>query len=175
MTINNRPFYKLCIVAILAAFYLLLILLSGCYTAHKADKQINKALAHYPGKVAAIARTAFPCTTTQQDTTIAYIDTIIQADCPDNSYFTIHDTLLTKVVKTNTVKVPVKLPQKVITILQKVEDSAKIYLLSGQLSEMTMNRDNETTRANKANKWLLCVIILLLVSIVGNYLQFKRK
>src|SRR4051812_37882191 len=39
------------------------LLLSSCYSQKKATEQTSKALDKYPGVVAAIARTAFPCIT----------------------------------------------------------------------------------------------------------------
>ena len=41
-------------------YLLIILLLTGCYNAKKAQKHVNKALLEYPDKVATIARDAFP-------------------------------------------------------------------------------------------------------------------
>src|SRR6185436_7499790 len=48
---------------------ILIILLAGCYTQKKAERDTSKALERYPEVVAKIARDSFPCINTGADTT----------------------------------------------------------------------------------------------------------
>jgi hypothetical protein len=86
------------------------------------------------------------------------------------------------VTQNKVVKVPVYLPIKTITVIQKVEDSAKIF----QLNDALLTSTNETANANdsiekleakvaKKNKYLLYLLIALLASVGVNYIKFKRK
>ncbi|MCL5459684.1 hypothetical protein M3M33_13700, partial [Loigolactobacillus coryniformis] len=88
-------------------------------------------------KVAEITRAEFPCTTTKADTVISTKDSLIWIDCPDNTVVTAADytgpDTVTRIIRlpgsVKTVRVPVTLPVKTVTIVQKVEDSATIYTL----------------------------------------------
>jgi hypothetical protein len=86
------------------------------------------------------------------------------------------------VTQNKVVKVPVYLPIKTITVIQKVEDSSKMFVLNDVLQAV----ENETAILNddvkkleakvaKKNKYLLYLLIALLASLGVNYLQFKRK
>ena len=168
-------------VGIMLILLAILFSLGGCYTQRKATEQTQKALIKYPGVVAKVARAAFPCTTTKADTIITTQDSLIYIDCPDNTVITAADytgpDTVTKVIRlpgqVRTVRVPVTLPVKTVTIVQKVEDSAKIYIL--QAATLRLQADNDKLRGkvankNKALKW---IIIVLLVSLGLNFIQFK--
>ena len=157
------------------------IALSGCYTPSKAAKQIDHAIDKYPKIAAQRTRAYFPCITTGSDTLIFTKDSLILVDCPDPvqpaDYF--HDTInLTKivkseVVKTKVVKVPVHLPVQYVTITKKVEDSAKIFILTAEtdrLKAYSAKVDAKLIKRNWLIKWL---IIALIVSVLLNYFQFK--
>lgn len=182
-----------------AAGLLLLILLvaivsafTGCskYTEQVAENQSKKALVYHPKVIAKIARDAFPCIDKKVDTVITQKDSLIYIDCPDVSNGTATDyagvdtiyKTVTKVTPGKTVKVPVYLPVKTITIEKKIEDSAKI----NQLNEALMQSVNETAKANdtiekleakvtKKNKYLLWGLIIILILAGANYLQFISK
>lgn len=182
-----------------AAALLLLILLvaivsafTGCskYTEQVAENQSKKALVYHPKVIAKIARDAFPCIDKKVDTVITQKDSLIYIDCPDVSNGTATDyagvdtiyKTVTKVTPGKTVKVPVYLPVKTITIEKKIEDSAKI----NQLNEALMQSVNETAKANdtiekleakvtKKNKYLLWGLIIILILAGANYLQFISK
>lgn len=157
------------------------VILSGCYTPNKAAKQIDHAIDKYPKIAAERTRAHFPCTTTSADTLIFTKDSIVWVDCPDNTpapandFF--HDTItLTKTVNKEvlkTIKVPVQLPVKYITITKKVEDSAKIFILTAKtdrLKAYSAKVDAKLIKRNWLIKWL---IIALIVSVLFNYFQFK--
>ena len=178
-------------ILLLLVVIIFLTLLTSCnkYTLPKAEYQVNKAYLTYPPMVAAKTRDWFPCIVNKRDTIITYVDSIIYVDCPSvvngtaNEYIGSDTVYIDKIVTQNkVVKVPVYLPIKTITIIQKVEDSAKIF----ELNDALLNSTNETANANdgiekleakvaKKNKYLLYLLIALLESLGVNYLQFKRK
>jgi hypothetical protein len=184
---------KRLIVAILflSVVIIFLALLTGCskYTLPKAEYQVNKAYLTYTPMVATKTRDWFPCIVNKKDTIITYVDSLIYIDCPSvvngtkDEYISSDTVYIKQIVTQNkVVKVPVYLPIKTVTVIQKVEDSAKIF----QLNDALLNSTNETANANdsiekleakvaKKNKYLLYLLIVLLASLGVNYLQFKRK
>lgn len=112
--------------------------LTGCYTAKKAEQQVNKANDHFPGVVAKLARDKYPCTDLlRPDTAILYRDTLVYIDCPDSIPATFEvvrrDTINNLVTKT--VRVPVNLPIRERIITKWYEDSAKL-----KLAQIALNR-----------------------------------
>ena len=184
---------KRLIIAILflSVVIIFLTLLTSCskYTLPMAEKEVNKAYLTYPPMVAGKTRDWFPCIVNKRDTIISYVDSIIYVDCPSifngtaNEYISSDTVYIDKIVTQNkVVKVPVYLPIKTITVIQKIEDSAKIF----QLNDALLTSTNETANANdsiekleakvaKKNKYLLYLLIALLASLGVNYIQFKRK
>ena len=184
---------KRLIIAILflSVVIIFLTLLTSCskYTLPMAEKEVNKAYLTYPPMVAGKTRDWFPCIVNKTDTIITYVDSLIYIDCPSvvngnaNEYISSDTVYINKIVTHNkVVKVPVYLPIKTITIIQKIEDSAKIF----ELTDALLTSTNETANANddikeleakvaKKNKFLLYLLIALLASLGINYLQFKRK
>lgn len=134
-------------------YILIILLLTGCYNAKKAQKQVNKALLEYPDKVATIARDAFPCITTASDT-VTVTDTLLDfIDCPEApgpEY--IRDTVVVSGVKTVFVKVPGKVQVKTVTVTQRIEDSAKIKLLTSAISERDATISDQGATIKKQGK-----------------------
>lgn len=175
----------------LSVIIIFLSLLTSCskYTLPKAEYQVNKAYLTYPPMVAGKTRDWFPCTVNKKDTIITYVDSLIYIDCPSvvngnaTEYINSDTVYINKIVTQNkVVKVPHYIPIKTITVVQKVEDSAKIF----QLNDALLTSFYETSKANdsiekleakvaKKNKYLLYLLIALLASLGVNYLQFKRK
>ena len=154
-------------------YLLILLLLSGCYNAKKAQKQVNKALLEYPDKVAEIARNEFPCITTASDT-VTVTDTLLDfIDCPETPgpEFT-RDTVIVSGVKTVYVKVPGKVQVKTVTVTQRIEDSAKIKLLHSAIADRDatitaqgqtiVRQDKKIARKNKEN-WIWRIIASVLI------------
>ena len=105
--------------------------LAGCYTAKKAEQQVNKADSKFPEVVAKLARDKYPCTDLlKPDTAILYKDTTVYIDCPDSIQATYEvvrtDTVNNTVVRTVRVPVNIQLPGR--TITRWYEDSAKLKL-----------------------------------------------
>jgi hypothetical protein len=134
-------------------YILALLLLTGCYNAKKAQKQVNKALLEYPDKVATIARDAFPCITTASDT-VTVTDTLFDfIDCPEApgpEY--VRDTVVISGIKTVTVKVPGKTQVKTVTVTQRIEDSAKIKLLTSAIADRDQQIDENKSEIKKQDK-----------------------
>jgi hypothetical protein len=172
-----------------AIFYFLLlltsvILLNSCKT---AEKLYDKAKMKDKAKVADMARKDFPCIVTAADTTYR-IDTlvdIVEVLCPDPTVRV--DSFETSVPVY--VKVPVKQAVKTLTIVQKVKDSAEIFLLLNNfdierriLEDSVSIKNKEisklTDKVDKKNKWLKIFGIssLLLAVILGLliYLNIRK-
>lgn len=155
-------------------YLIFIILLSGCYNAKKAQKQVNKALLEYPDKVATIARDAFPCITVASDT-VTVTDTLLDfIDCPEApgpEY--IRDTVMIDNIQTITVKVPGKTQIKTVTVTQRVEDSAKIKLLSSAIADRDATISDQGATIKKQGKkisrknkelWIWRIIALVLTA-----------
>jgi len=150
---KNYPLsFTICVTGSVALFYFI-ILLSGCYNAKKAQKQVNKALLEYPDKVATIARGAFPCITVASDT-VTVTDTLLDfIDCPEapgKEY--VRDTVWNENVRTVTVKVPGKVQVKTVTVTQRIEDSAKIKLLNSAISDRDATIAGQAATIKKQSK-----------------------
>lgn len=122
--------------------------LTGCYTAKKAEQQVNKANDKYPDVVAKLARDKYPCTDLlKPDTAVLYRDTTVYIDCPDSIPTTFEvvrrDTVNNTVVKT--VRVPVTLPVKTVYIDRWFEDSAKLKLMASQVA--SVQKENQKLQA----------------------------
>lgn len=185
-------------------YIILLFLLSGCYTQKKATEQTQKALIKYPGVVADIARTAFPCVTTASDTVITTQDSIVYIECPDNGNGTaedyLKDSLEWEAIKSRinksqlamgdnkpapplniigqprkVIRVPVTLPVRTITVTTKVEDSAKIFLITAELNKAKTDNEKLQGKVERRGKLLLWLVIALAVSLFLNYIQFKKN
>ena len=188
------------IISVGIMFILLAILasLGGCTT---AEKLTYKAISKDKAKVAEITRAEFPCTTTKADTVISTKDSLIWVECPDNGNGTgedyLRDSLEWEAIKIRinksqlgmgdtklqpplhivgkTVRVPVTLPVKTVTIVQKVEDSAKIYVLQAATLKLQADNDKLRGKVHSRNTWLKWLVIALLISAGLNFIQFKRK
>lgn len=120
--------------------YLIPILLfTSCYTAKKAEQQVNKADSKFPEVVAKLARDKYPCTDLlKPDTAILYKDTTVYIDCPDSiptTYEVVRtDTVNNTVVRTVRVPVNIQLPGR--TITRWYEDSAKLKLAAVQYNRV---------------------------------------
>lgn len=179
-------------IMLLLMLFAMLMGVTSCnkYTPQIAEEQVTKAYVKYTPMVAKKTRGWFPCIDKKVDTVITQKDSLIYIDCPDVSNGTATDyagvdtiyKTVTKVTPGKTVKVPVYLPVKTITIEKKIEDSAKIK----QLNDALMQSVNETAKANdtiekleakvtKKNKYLLWGLIIIIALAALNYLQFINK
>lgn len=153
-------------------------ILSSCYSANKAIKQVDKALAKYPFIVAKIAQDSFPCNTIRIDTLISVYDTTVLVDCPDLPNYDLSriDTfLLTK-------KVLVRLPVKTVFVTKIVESTARLVLINVQLDsahnlirELQKDEKQLTIEAKRKNKliwWLIAFVVGMSIPYLIKF--FKR-
>ena len=155
---------------------LALILLISCNPSRKLDK-LN---AKHPELLAKFCIDTFPCVTTKIDTVTRVEYDFIEVQCPgiDNVK---NDTFW--ITNTKTIKGPgvIVTQQQYNTITKIIKDSAAIK--SCELSVLELNKKlaeiNEKNRklenkVNTKNRWIMWLIIALLVTIMGNIIQFKK-
>ena len=153
-----------------------LILLISCNPSRKLDK-LN---AKHPELLAKFCIDTFPCVTTKIDTVTRVEYDFIEVQCPgiDNVK---NDTFW--ITNTKTIKGPgvIVTQQQYNTITKIIKDSAAIK--SCELSVLELNKKlaeiNEKNRklenkVNTKNRWIMWLIIALLVTIMGNIIQFKK-
>lgn len=161
---------------------LLTISLFGCYTPNKSQKALNKAYKRYPSEVATFTREKIPCIVTDADTVYQY-DTsydFIEVLCPDQEDKVKDTTYLTKNVKyvlqQSKYKI-IAMPQKTktITITQKIEDSAKILIMATDNKNCADKVQKLSNKIIRKNAWIISFLILLLISLFFNFLQFTGR
>lgn len=158
---------------------LLTISLFGCYTPEKANKALNKAYNKQKTEVAKFTRDKFPCIVTASDTIYNTEYDFVEIECPDQQDGVKDTVYLTKNDKTKIVQKTkdktIALPQKTITIIQKIEDSAKINILTASSKDCADKVDKLTHKVTKRNYWILSLLILLLISLFFNFMQFTGR
>ena len=163
----NIDFWKVVLFYIFLSIAVTIILMS-CNTEKKLTAKAETFTTKYPKKALPFFRDKFPCIETKSDTTIFTSDTTIYIDCPDTipaaEYFTFHDTLVRNVYHPGkTIKVPVTLPQKIVTIETRVKDSSEVKEVMIYLDDAIKRADNYAAKNNHKGK----VIIWLIVFLVG--------
>ena len=157
---NSAKFMsKLCIV---------LILLSGCYSAKKAEKQLNKAIDEYPEVAAKVTRNNFPCIEKPVSTVTDTVYSLIELECPEiptPGVVTKRDTLWRdKPVKLQPGRQVVYLPSEKVKETIKIEDSAKVLIAYAERDKAREYLRDTEAKAERRGKWNLWLIIALLLS-----------
>lgn len=176
---NNKIFYF-----ILAA--LCIIMLAGCLTPKKADKQLAKVMQKFPKKIPQICIDSFPCITIQSDTTLQLGDSMLLfLDCPDNPApngtaedYAIWDTATSKPATRNpqpgtkkTYRVQVKVPVYKWYITRYIEDTRKIKIVQTE-------RDQLQKKLTKKTTWIRIIATIAGVFILlclGLFFFFVKK
>lgn len=153
----------------------LLILIASCTT---AEKLTYKAIGKDRAKVAEITRKEWPCVTTTADTTYRTdtVTDIITVQCPDTISYRVDSFETVTAVRVPVyVKVPMQREVKNIKVVQKVEDSAKIFAMQDHATRLQADNakvqaeaDKYQSARNKWRKWFF-----MLAGIVGLYIAFK--
>lgn len=147
-------------------------MMSSCYTANKAEKDINKAYENYPETVAAFARDKFPCKETGIDTIVKTEYDFIEVRCPDQPEPTqVIDTLyLTKPSRPKTYILYkdkfVGIPTTTKVITKIVRDSSCEILLKKSGGQLQKYVD----KSEKQSDWIKWLLIALGISFIGNIL-----
>ena len=157
--------------------YLFLIFLVGCYSARKAENQVNKAIEKHPETVLPIFRGKYPCQIIHVDTSYTLTDTIINVDCPDAQYFEIHDTTVLIKTKTQTVTKRIQLPVQMIT--KTIKDSSFEYEYQIKLNQYKVVNELKDQQINelkgKTSKRTWLAISFLLALIISILLRFIKR
>lgn len=147
----------------------ILFVLSGCMTSHKAVKKLNKIYNKKPVVVADFTRTKFPCITTSIDTLVDTAYDFIEVECPEQAAGKI-DTLYitkngTKEIKVLTKEKIVALPQKTVTITKYIKDGADIFIKQNEIDALKHKLDKKST-------WMFYMWILIIILLLANIFQF---
>ena len=162
-----------------------MVLLFSCNTEKKLTAKAETFTTKFPKKALPYFRDKFPCIETSADTTIFTTDTTIYVDCPDTvkaaEYFTIHDTVKiygkTIIRDGKTIKVPVTLPQKIVTVTKTVEDSSKVKELIYHLQDVVKEREKYKDKNNHKGRviiWLIVAVAGLLVPYIIKAIKFFK-
>ena len=161
--------------------YLCLALsLCGCYTPHKALKELNKANDLQPKVVADYVGEHFPCkiksdSIVKTDTLYQYIDVVCPiVDSLTKGGDTIYLDKIKVVNKTKIVKQVVGIPSKSVTITKYYEDSAKIKSLTLANSQTQASLTKCQGEKEKKSEWIKWLIICLCLSILLNIIQVRK-
>lgn len=123
---------------------LVAILLLGCFTPRKADKQLDKIQDNYPELLAAFCDTTYPVKTeTKTDTLIEY--DWLEIPCPDNEYIAGTDTVYRPQypsIGKKTVTVKVRVPVYRYYITKTVESTAKLQVCKSEVEKAKSKRES---------------------------------
>ena len=169
-------------------YLILIILLSGCYTAKKADRQMNKAYVYHKALTAQKFSEWFPCETLQIDSSdkIEYIyktDTLLKYILRESEPINriLRDTIVRYYNGCDSLKKELKrakgliehltyeIQLKPIVYYKTIVDSARNVSLQNQL-----NQANEELKKRNKNYvmslwWIIGLMIALLLSILLNF------
>lgn len=169
---------------------LLLLVLTGCYTAGKADKQVSKALSYYPVPTIAKVRLLAPCITLGVKYITDSADFKIWQDSIGkvNDFYEnliagiepFHDTVTNKLPcdnyqlqkKIDYLRMQVRDLNGAVknikpvhdTVIKEIEDFAKVIEIDAKLSDVVKKKDELQQQKDKAetgrSRWRLWFIIL---------------
>lgn len=152
---------------------LLCVIIVGCYTQKTALRHLQKAKLKQPGITAQFAAEQYPPAVVSSDTIIR-IDTgyifqpVYNTDTIQLTNFDKSDSVKIKIVKVDKIKVVTK----VVTVTNKIIDSAKVSDLLYQLNQCKADKQHTNDRNNKIIFWLLIVLcIVLLLNLIKYMLK----
>ena len=160
--------------------YLLLLLLVGCYSVKKAEKDINKIQQKHPEVLAKKSAELFPIRHyTDSSKFVKYIDSI--NEIIDSQIVTLTDTIY-DTINCNKVKKELKNSYKFIkglqenlnnipVIVEKVEDSAKIFLCQSEYSKLVIDRDKYRKRCELFKTFMIWILVCLILSLIGHIIK----
>ena len=165
----------------------ILLLLSGCYTAKKADQQVTKAQLYHPEVVAKKAALWYPCKplSTGIDSS-EYKEWLLQMEELNNFYASIipDSVQIYQVVKDTILVEKIKQVQKEIIMLKSsppviktitLIDSAGNYNKQQNIDRLQKAYNDEDKKNGDLKEVLLWLVIALAVSVIINIIQAKFK
>lgn len=159
-------------------YLVLIVLLTGCMTAEKAKRKLNKIENDYPELVSEICAVEYPCIPRKADTIEKVYYDFIEVECPDGQIpVTSRDSTDTVyIIKYNERRVTkeVRIPCESKVITQYLEDTAKVADLRNRLAESDKAYQKAQKKAEKAARfnWILALILALLI--LALYLRRKK-
>jgi hypothetical protein len=155
---------------------LLLLSIAGCYTAKKADKDINKAYDKFPVVVDKFCQTKFPCITLSADTINLFDTSYSYLPCPEMPILI--DTIINDSIQKVKIYVPKKVISKIVItkiIEKRIKDSAEIFSYQVKLDSSNKEKDKWIEKNEKKSNVIKWLFIILFISIVINYILIIRK
>jgi predicted nucleic acid-binding Zn ribbon protein len=162
--------------------YLIPLLIAVTTLSCNPSRKLDKLNEKHPELLAKFCKDTFPCVNSKIDTITNVEYDFIELQCPGYEPGNI-DTIWLTHNKTQFVTGPtiVASEYKINTITKTIKDSAAIR--SCELELITCNNKcNDLLEQNRKlqnkvtakNRWIMWLIIALLLSIIGNILQFKK-
>jgi hypothetical protein len=154
---------------------LLLLSITGCYTAKKAEKNINKIYDKYPAVVDKFCQDKFPCITLSADTVNVSDTSYSYLPCPEVPILI--DTIINDSIRKIKIYVPKKVISKIIItkiIEKRIKDSAEIFSCQVKLDSCNKEKDKWIEKNEKKSNIIKWLFVLLIISIIINCLKFKR-
>lgn len=162
--------------------YIFLLLLVGCYTAKKAEKDINKIQEKHPQVLAKKAASLYPIK--YHIDSSEFVNYLEQINIKIDSMLvkdTIIDTIkfypsCEKVKKElrNSYKFIKGLQQTLNNIPQVIEyreDSAKIYLCQSEYNKLSKDRDKYRNRYELFKTICIWILVFLILSLIGHIIK----
>lgn len=175
---------------------LLIVMISGCYSVQKAEKEINKAQVNYPALVAKKSLEFYPCTYKVITDTFdvvkwrLQVDSIIKTDTIYLNEITLKECVDLAAIKKVNDRLRADISNKGILIsnLRKainqvpvvyktviVKDSAASYLLEKDLTAAKGSLDKTKEKVVERNNNIMLLLIILFFSLLVNLLQWKFR
>jgi hypothetical protein len=160
--------------------YLLLLLLVGCYSVKKAERDIDKIQRKHPEVLAKKSVLLYPVRQyTDSVKFVKYIDSI--NEIIDSHIVTIADTIF-DTINCNKVKKELRNSYAFIKglqdnlnnipyVVERVEDSAKIYLCQSEYSKLSVDRDKYRKRCELFKTLMIWILVLLILSLIGHIIK----
>lgn len=162
--------------------YIFLLLLVGCYTAKKAEKDINKIQRKHPEVLAKKATLLFP--TIRKTDSSEFVNYLEQINVKiDSQLVKINDTVIHN-INPECVKIKKELRNsyKFIKGLQETmnnipqvieyrEDSAKIYLCQSEYNKLSKDRDKYRNKCEFFKTLCIWILVFLILSLIGHIIK----
>lgn len=162
-------------------YLVLLVLLTGCMTAEKAKRNLDKIENEYPELISEICAVEYPCIPRKADTVLRTEYDFIEVECPDGQLpLTSKDSTDTiYIIKYNgRVTKEVRIPCESKVITQYIEDSAKVTDLTNRLGSVTEDYIKAQAKAKRYSTYTKILGLLLALIILAFYLSqkwFKKR
>jgi hypothetical protein len=157
---------------------LVFLLFCGCLTPKKAERRLQKIEQKQSDALASKCSVLYPCLPKKADTLYTVEYDLIEVECPDGQIpYTNKDSNDTVyIIKYNEKRVTkeIRIPCESKTIIQYVEDSAKVRTYRSKLLVCDQELKIYKAKASKNGKLVKILSLLLLSLIILVYLRRKK-